>query len=155
MEHFPSTLSREQSDGLVRRIEREMARRGYDFWAVELLEREALIGFIGLTPVPEAMPFAPAVEVGWRLAKEFWSKGLAAEGAQASLDFAFWQLALEEVLAYTAEGNVRSRRLMERLGMHRDPSDDFSHPSLAATDPLAAHVLYRISSSEARRSAAV
>jgi RimJ/RimL family protein N-acetyltransferase len=147
MEHFPSTLSREQSDALVRRIEADMRERGYGLWAVELLDQGTLIGFIGLNPVPNTMPFAPAVEVGWRLAKRFWGQGLAREGAQASLHYAFDALELDEVVSFTAAGNGRSRALMERLGMHRDPSEDFAHPALAPDHRLSHHVLYRLSRS--------
>jgi 3-dehydroquinate dehydratase/shikimate dehydrogenase len=155
MEYFPSTLSREQSDGLVRRIEENMALRGYGFWAAELLETKALIGFIGLNDVPDAMPFAPGVEIGWRLSREFWSRGLAREGAEASLDYAFDELELDAVVSFTSVLNLPSRKLMERLGMHRDPDEDFAHPSLAADDSLSQHVLYHLARSEARRSEAV
>ena len=91
------------------------------------------------------MPFAPAVEIGWRLARPFWRRGLAAEGARAAIDFGFGSLGLAEIVAYTYQGNARSRALMERLGMARDPAEDFLHPALDPGEPLAPHVLYRLS----------
>jgi RimJ/RimL family protein N-acetyltransferase len=90
-------------------------------------------------------PFMPAVEVGWRLAPRYWGQGYATEGARAALDYAFGSLGLDEVVAFTAEGNVRSRRVMERLGMHHDTADDFDHPRLPEDSPLRRHVLYRVS----------
>ncbi len=88
--------------------------------------------------------FAPAVEVGWRLGRAFWGRGLATEGALAVLSYAFRELRLAELVSYTTAANRRSRRVMERLGMRRDPAEDFLHPRLAGGHPLAPHVLYRI-----------
>jgi RimJ/RimL family protein N-acetyltransferase len=100
--------------------------------------------------VDELLPFAPAVELGWRLARPFWGRGIASEAASAAVAFAFEQLALTDLVSYTAAINVRSRRVMERLGMRRDPAEDFIHPGLPARHPLAAHVLYRLDAHERR-----
>jgi RimJ/RimL family protein N-acetyltransferase len=96
-------------------------------------------------PCPErrAASLAPAVELGWRLAQPFWGRGIATEAAAAAMELAFGVLGLSELLAYTAAANERSRRVMERLGMRRDPAEDFEHPSLASGHRLARHVLYR------------
>ena len=144
MEHFPATLTLEQSRTSIERIEACFEANGYGFWAVELLGEVPFIGFLGLSPVDRDMPFAPAVEIGWRLTREHWGHGYATEGASAVTRFAFQDLRLAEILAFTATGNLRSRRVMERLGMTRDAAEDFSHPSLAPDHPLAAHVLYRL-----------
>jgi RimJ/RimL family protein N-acetyltransferase len=144
MEHFPSPLTRAQSDGLADRIQARFAAQGYGLWAVEIPDEAPFIGFVGLMHVPEEMPFAPALEVGWRLARPYWGRGLAYEGAQAALAFAFTELEVAEVVAYTAQRNVRSRRLMERLGMYHDTDADFEHPGIAPGSPLAPHVLYRL-----------
>jgi ribosomal-protein-alanine N-acetyltransferase len=144
MEHFVALPSRTQSAVMLERLQDGFREHGYGFWAVEMPGTEPLIGFIGLAPVPAQMPFAPGVEVGWRLAREHWGRGLAAEGAQAALDYGFGPLGLSEIVAYTAARNVRSRRLMERLGMRRDPREDFAHPEIARGHALAAHVLYRL-----------
>jgi RimJ/RimL family protein N-acetyltransferase len=144
MEYFPATLTRPQSDALADRIDGDLQRLGYGLWAVEIPSQAPFIGFLGLLATDDDMPFAPAIEVGWRLARGFWGRGLASEGAQAALAFGFDELALAEIVALTAAGNLRSRRLMERLGMRRDPAEDFAHPALPAGHPLTLHVLYRI-----------
>jgi len=144
MEHFPAPLSRADSAALIERIERCFEDRGYGLWAVELPASATFAGFVGLAPVDIEVAFAPAVEVGWRLARTFWGRGIATEGAAAAIAFGLDELGLPGLVAYTAEGNLRSRRVMERLGMRRDPTEDFAHPKLAVGDPLAAHVLYRI-----------
>ena len=148
MEHFPGTLSRAQSAELVQTIERGFRERPYGLWALELPGEVPFGGFVGITPVPGEMPFAPATEIGWRLARRLWGRGLAYEAALAVIDHAFDPLQLPELVAYTAVGNDRSRRLMVRLGMHRDPAEDFLHPRLAADHRLAHHVLYRLTASE-------
>jgi RimJ/RimL family protein N-acetyltransferase len=148
MEHFPATLSAPESERMLRRLQGDIATRGYGLWAAELRNSASppvLIGLIGIQPVPAELPFAPAVEVGWRLARAYWRQGLAAEGARAAIDFGFRQVGLEEIVAQTAAVNVRSRRLMERLGMSRDPAQDFRHPAVPAGHPTAPHVLYRLS----------
>ncbi len=144
MEHFPATLSRAETALLLARLEAGFERDGYGFWAVELRANGALAGFVGLAPVPADIPFAPAVEVGWRLGRAYWGKGLAHEGAQAALAYGFGTLGLEEIVAYTAATNERSRRLMERLGMSYDAAADFDHPRVDPGSALSRHVVYRI-----------
>jgi len=144
MEHFPATLSSAQSAALIERIERCFGECGYGLFAVELRENTEMIGFVGLSPVGASLPFAPAVEIGWRLARPYWGRGLAAEGAAEVIRFAFQPLGLASLVSFTAAPNARSRRLMERLGMRRDPAEDFLHPELAPAHPLAPHVLYRL-----------
>jgi RimJ/RimL family protein N-acetyltransferase len=119
-------------------------QRGYGLWAVERIEGSQLIGFVGLNPVPPELPFAPAVEVGWRLGRDYWGQGYASEAARAALAFGFGTLGLEQIVSFTSRENVRSCRLMERLGMSRDPEEDFEHPRLPAGSRLRAHVLYRL-----------
>ena len=137
-------LSREQSDDLVDRIETGLEERGWGLWAVEVPGVAAFVGFVGLNPATFDAPFTPAVEVGWRLAREFWGQGYATEGARAALAFGFDTLALDEIVSFTTHGNSRSRRVMERLGMHHDPADDFDNPNVPVGDPIRPHVLYRV-----------
>jgi len=144
MEHFPAPLSSVQSAELVARIERGFEQRGYGLWAVEVRPQGAFAGFVGLTDVDIEVPFAPAVELGWRLAQPFWGQGIATEAASAAIAFGFQQAGLPRLVAYTAACNLRSRRVMERLGMRRDPAEDFAHPWLEPAHALAPHVLYRI-----------
>lgn len=146
MEHFPSTLTMGETQALIARIEACFAKRGYGLWAVEVRADASLAGFVGLWPVEAGLPFAPAVEVGWRLARSHWSRGYATEAASAAVAFGFDRLGLREIVSLTARDNARSRSLMERLGMWRDPREDFEHPLLPPGSPLRAHVLYRLSS---------
>jgi len=144
MEHFPSTLSRVQSDGFADRIVAGLKRRGWGLWALEENSTGAFIGFVGLNPVPFEAPFTPAVEIGWRLARPYWGSGLATEAACAVLAHAFGPLGLEELVSFTSTTNLRSQRVMQKLGMRHDPADDFDHPTLPEGHRLRRHVLYRI-----------
>jgi RimJ/RimL family protein N-acetyltransferase len=144
MEHFPAMLSRAESVAMIERTEACFERRGYGLWAIELVAEERFIGFTGLSPVDIPVAFAPAVEIGWRLARPFWGQGFASEAAGAAVTFGFGERDLREIVSFTAMGNARSRKVMERLGMRRDPEEDFDHPLLGEADPLRRHVLYRL-----------
>jgi RimJ/RimL family protein N-acetyltransferase len=143
MEFFPAPLEASESVRMVALIESDFEQRGYGLWALELPGEASFAGLVGLAPVDAKMPFAPAVEVGWRLATRFWGRGLATEGAAEAMRFAFEELRLGELVSFTAATNVRSRRVMERLRMSRDPREDFLHPRLLREHPLAQHVLHR------------
>jgi ribosomal-protein-alanine N-acetyltransferase len=139
-----------QSAAEVARIRAHFTRHGYGPWAVEVAGGAPFIGFIGLW-IPEFdAPFTPCVELGYRLAFEHWGKGYATEGARAVLAYGFDTLGLKEIVAMTATQNVRSQRVMEKLGMSRRPADDFDHPKVAAGHPLRRHVLYRLRKIDAR-----
>jgi RimJ/RimL family protein N-acetyltransferase len=144
MEHFPSALSRAESDAFVARTTEHFARHGFGFWAVEVKDVVPFIGFVGLAIPRFEAHFSPCVEIGWRLAREHWGRGYAPEAARESLRFGFERLGKSEIVAYTVPANHKSRRVMEKIGMHHDPRDDFDHPALAAGHPLRRHVLYRI-----------
>jgi RimJ/RimL family protein N-acetyltransferase len=142
MEHFPATLSRAESVAMIECTETCFERRGYGLWAIEIPGEAPFVGFAGLSAVDIPVPFAPAVEIGWRLARPFWGRGLAGEAAAAAVTFGFAERSLNEIVSFTAVSNERSRRVMERLGMRRD--GDFDHPLLKADDRLRRHVLYRL-----------
>jgi RimJ/RimL family protein N-acetyltransferase len=150
MEHFPALLSREESDAAADRIEAHFERHGFGLWAVELAGVTPFAGFIGLCVPRCEAHFTPCVEIGWRLAADYWGHGLATEGARAALAFGFESLRLEEIVSYTVPDNLRSRRVMEKLGMTHQPTDDFDHPLLPAGHRLSRHVLYRIARSAFR-----
>lgn len=143
MEFLPGLLSREQSDEFADRIEAHFERNGYGLWAVEVIGGPAFIGYVGLLAVSFEAHFTPSVEIGWRLAADQWGHGYATEAASAVLDFAFECLGLDEIVSFTVPANLRSRAVMERIGMERDPEGDFDHPSLPPESPLRRHVLYR------------
>jgi len=144
MRHFPSLLSREESDAAAARIRAFFDERGFGLWAVEVPGASPFIGFVGLSVPRFSAPFTPCVEVGWRLGRAHWGRGYALEAATAALDDGFERMGLDEIVAMTTVGNDRSRRVMERLGMVRDPSDDFDHPLIPIDSPVRRHVLYRI-----------
>jgi RimJ/RimL family protein N-acetyltransferase len=144
MEHFPSTLTAEQCAEFVVGIGQHFSAHGYGLWAVECRPGPPFIGFVGLARVRFRSHFTPAVEIGWRLARETWGRGYAREAAKAALAYAFEDLDLAEVVSFTVPANNRSWRVMERIGMQRRESEDFDHPALPPGDPLARHILYRI-----------
>ena len=136
-------LDRAASDAVAHRLRARFAAQGWGLWAVEVPGEVDFAGFVGLNPAPESVPFGPAIEVGWRLAPARWGKGYATEGARAAIAFAFGRLGLDEVVSFTVPANRRSIAVMERLGLTRDPADDFDHPGLPDGHPLRRHVLYR------------
>ena len=144
MEFFPATLTREQSDAFADRIEAQFAEHGLGVWAVEDLGSGEFIGFAGLLHQTFEAPFTPAYEIGYRLARHAWGRGLATEGARAAVADAFERMALPEIVSLTAVGNRRSRAVMRKLGMTHDPADDFDHPRVPDGHPLQRHVLYRL-----------
>lgn len=144
MEFFPNLLDRSTSDAMLTRIESKMRDRGWGWWAVELQDTQEFIGFVGLNIPASELPCSPCVEVGWRLACEYWGKGYATEAAQGALSVGFERLDLAEIVSFTAVCNLRSRAVMERLKMSKDPAT-FLHPSLPPRHPLAEHCLYRLS----------
>ena len=143
MEHFPAPLSPEQSDRTAEWMDAAFDERGYGFWAVEAPGVAPFLGFVGLNLAGFDAPFTPAVEIGWRLAREHWGHGYATEAARAALDFGFRELDLPEIVAFAVPANLRSRAVMERLGMTHDPADDFDHPGFPEGHRLRRHVLYR------------
>lgn len=151
MEHFPALMSREESDAFVGRQVDGWAANGLGLWAVERVEGGEFLGFTGLTRPRFDAPFMPAVEIGWRFARHAWGRGYATESARAALTFGFEVVGLDEIVSFTSPANDRSWRVMERLGMTRDPADDFDHPRLPEGHRLRRHMLYRLSRSEWER----
>lgn len=147
MEFLPDPLTRVESDAMVDRIEQTWDERDLGLFAVEVRHTGEFAGFIGLWPATFESSFTPAIEVGWRLARPYWGHGYASEGATAALADGFGRLELDEIVSFTAVINERSQRVMQRLGMTRDPADDFDHPALADGHRLRRHVLYRLPSS--------
>ncbi|WP_422365450.1 GNAT family N-acetyltransferase [Pelagibius sp.] len=148
MEHFPAIQTRAETEAVMARIGQEMAKHGFSWFAVEVPGVAPFIGFIGLWAPSFDAPFTsiqnPIVEVGWRLAKEFWGKGYATEGARECLRFGFDDLGLKEIVSFTTTTNTPSQKVMQRLGMTHDPADDFDHPKVAKGHRLERHVLYRM-----------
>jgi ribosomal-protein-alanine N-acetyltransferase len=144
MEFYPAIFSREETEAMWKRIHTHWERYGFGPWAMEVEGKFA--GSLGLGWISRfEAHFTPCVEIGYRLATEFWGRGLATEGAQAALRCGFERLELSEIVAYTTLANRRSRRVMEKIGLVF--AEEFDHPLIAEGHPLRRHVLYRISSS--------
>jgi RimJ/RimL family protein N-acetyltransferase len=147
MRHFVHPLSREESDRFADRIEAHFERHGLGLWAVEVPGQAPFIGYVGLSTPGFEAHFMPAVEVGWRLDRQFWGRGYATEAARAALGDGFGRVGLKEIVSFTSPLNVPSIAVMERLGMTHDQTDDFDHPNVPEGHPLRRHVLYRIAAS--------
>ncbi|MBS0626364.1 MAG: GNAT family N-acetyltransferase [Verrucomicrobia bacterium] len=143
MEFFPALKSREECASGIKSVMEDFEQYGWGLWAAALAKSGEFIGFIGILHVPFEAPFTPAVEIGWRLAYDHWGKGYATEGALASLKYGFEVVGLEEIVSFTPTQNLRSRAVMEKIGMKRDLEGDFDHPRVPDGSPLKRHVLYR------------
>jgi RimJ/RimL family protein N-acetyltransferase len=148
MEHLQGTMSREASDAFVNRIQDHWDQAGWGLWALEVPRVAPFIGYTGLWPA-DYVTGDPMVEVGWRLARDYWGHGYATEAAREALRTGFEELGMVEIVSFTVPQNIRSRRVMERIGLGRDPSRDFDHPRVdpIAYPELVRHVLYRLSRS--------
>ena len=144
MQYMPTLLDRTSSDALVARFRAQFEEHGYGLWAIEVPGVAPLIGFTGLSIPRFTARFTPCVEVGWRLARAHWGNGYATEAARAALALGFGAANLTEIVSFTVPANQRSIAVMERLGMTRDPVDDFDHPALSPGHRFSRHVLYRL-----------
>jgi RimJ/RimL family protein N-acetyltransferase len=149
MEYLVPFADRAATDAWVVAARTHWQDHGFGPWVVELPDEAPFIAVVGLSNLSFALPFAPAVEAAWRLAHRYWGRGYAYEAARAAIDDGFGRLGLKEIVAFTVPANLASRRVMEKLGMTRDPKDDFDfeHPRLPPGHPLRRHVLYRLGQS--------
>lgn len=148
IEFLRGSLTMEQVNDFIPAVNSHGDKHGYTLWAACLKKTGELMGFIGLNYTDWESHFTPAVEVGWRLGSQYWGKGFATEGAKASLEYGFKQCGLKEIISFTVPANIRSIRVMEKIGLKRDLNGDFTHPKLAADHPLSQHVLYRLRADE-------
>lgn len=148
MEFFPNTLSRKESDALVKKFQEENEEQGYGYWAIEVPNLAEFIGFVGLKYWNLETNFAPCVDIGWRLDSSHWGRGYATEGARRVLQYGFEEIKLTEIVSMATTGNERSQNVMRRLGMTTDPNENFEHPRVPRGDPLSWRVLYRLSAEE-------
>lgn len=144
IEFLREPLSREQVCDFIHAANVHNDKHGYTLWAAELKKTGGLIGFIGLNDIAWQAHFTPAVEIGWRLGSQYWGKGYATEGAKAALEYGFKHCNLPEIVSFTVPANLRSIRVMEKIGLKRDIYGDFAHPKLPQDHPLSQHVLYRL-----------
>lgn len=145
MEFLRVLPTRAASDEWIDYQVAHQAKHGFCLWAIEVRATGTFVGAVGLLRVNFDAPFTPAVEVGWRLAREAWGQGIATEAARAALAFGFDRQGLDEIVAYAATANQASQNVMRKLGMVRDAASDFDHPRVEANSPLRRQVLYRLS----------
>jgi RimJ/RimL family protein N-acetyltransferase len=148
MRYFRAPLTRAESDAMVDRIEVRFEERGYGLWAVERRTDGVFLGFTGLAYQQFEAPFTPCVEIGWRFDRFAWGQGYATEAAREALRFGFQDAGMDEIVSFTTQTHAASQRVMERIGMHRDPADDFDYPNLPVGHPFRRHVLYRLARGE-------
>lgn len=142
MEYFPSLWTVDESNAVFDKLHHQIFDRGWGLWALEEKASGKFMGFTGLNVPSFEAPFMPAVEIGWRMLPEFWNRGLATEAAEKSLWYGFEVLKLEKIVSFTAVGNVRSQRVMEKIGMKRWETMDFLHPRVPDGSVLKPHVVY-------------
>jgi len=143
MEYYPSTLSEDESNAMADKLKGLISEQSWGFWAIETKNEKEFIGFVGLHKPTYDLPVSPCIEVGWRLAKEYWGRGYATEAAKESLRFAFEELDIGEVYSFASVSNKKSRSVMERLSMS-DTRNNFEHPIIPEGHSLREHVLYKI-----------
>ena len=143
MEYLPKILSREESDNLAEKILNLISNNGWGFWAAERISDNTFVGFVGLHEPKYELPVKPCTEIGWRLSRKYWGNGYATEAGNASLDFAFNQLNLNEIYSFTSVANIKSQAVMERLKLINTNSN-FDHPTIPDDSPYREHVLYKI-----------
>jgi RimJ/RimL family protein N-acetyltransferase len=141
---YPDVLTEAESNATLDRLIAGYEADGFGFLAVERKSDGALIGDVGIKPVHMSLRGEPPIEVGWLLGRPFWGQGYAPEAANAWIDFAFAELRVSEVVAFTAVPNLPSQRVMAKLGMSRDQLGDFEHPGMPEDHALRPHVLFRI-----------
>lgn len=144
MRYFHLTRTRAQSDAWVARTQAHIDRTGFGVWAVEAPGVAPLIGFVGLSTVPEELPCAPAIEGVWTLGRQYWRRGYCTEAAQAAMQDGFARLGQCEIVAFTAVSNEPSQAVMRALGMTHDVDGDFDHPRVPEASTLRRHALYRL-----------
>jgi len=142
MEYFPKALDHSGTLEFVGRIRARFEKSGYGLYAAELKADSSFIGFIGFSVPSFESFFTPCVEIGWRLRREVWGRGLAPEGAGACLKYGFEELGFDSVCSFTSAANLKSIRVMEKIGLVKE--GEFDHPAIAPGSPLRRHVLYRI-----------
>lgn len=148
MRYLGPPMSIADAEAARTRMDGFVASHGYCFWALERKSDGAFLGFCGLKPGPVGTPLHEDIEIGWRLARDYWGNGYAREAAEASIAWGWVQTDTPQIAAMTVISNTNSWGLMERLGMTRMVHEDFNHPALPEGDPLRRHIVYRINRPE-------
>ena len=144
MEFMLGKMTQEETRQSIEGMKKHFDVHGFGRWAVEVADSGKFIGLVGISVPPYTLPFSPCVEVAWRICAEEWGKGYAPEAAKETLRDGFERLGLQEIVSFTTMTNLKSRRVMGKLGMRYCPSEDFDHPMVTEDNSLRRHVLYRI-----------
>jgi RimJ/RimL family protein N-acetyltransferase len=150
MEFMVGTMTEEETHQSVAHMEKHFETHGFGRWAVEVADSEKFIGFVGISIPSYTLPVSPCVEVAWRICAEEWGKGYAPEAANEAMRDGFERVGLQEIVSFTTLTNLKSRRVMEKLGMRYCPAEDFDHPMVPIGHSLLRHVLYRLSKADWR-----
>lgn len=142
MEHFPAIPTQKQTNEFVDRMKEQFSKNGFCYFAVDKLENNKFIGFIGIEEQTFKSDFTPCVDIGWRLAQQEWGKGFATEGAQKCIDFAFKEIGLKNIKSFCPEINDKSEKVMKKIGMKK--AKNFNHPLLSKFKALEKCALYEI-----------
>lgn len=142
MKFFPSTLSKEETKGLIERMKNHFLKFGFCYFAVDILKTKEFIGFTGLLQQNYESLYTPCVDIGWRLKQNFWGNGYATEAAKACLNFAFTKLNVNAVSSFTPKNNKASEAIMKKIGMTK--LDLFIHPNLLESSKLNPCLAYKI-----------
>jgi RimJ/RimL family protein N-acetyltransferase len=148
MEFMLGTMTEEETRQSIENIEKQFDAHGFGRWAVEIAKSEKFIGFVGINIPTYTLPFSPCVEVAWRICANEWGKGYAPEAAKEAMRDGFERVGLQEIVSFTTLTNLKSRRVMEKLGMQYCPAEDFDHPMVAEGHHLRRHVLYRMTKAD-------
>ncbi len=141
MEFFPSISTKEQTIQFVERMKKQYKNKGFCYFAVDKLEDNEFIGFIGLSEQTYKAEFTPCIDIGWRIKSSEWNKGFASEGATKCLDYALNQLELENVYSIAPKINTKSEHIMTKIGLKKQY--EFEHSLLTDNDRLKTCVLYK------------
>lgn len=142
MKYYPSILTTSETIEFITNESRHLRENGWGYWAVELKSSGSFLGFIGLKEEKTLFDFSPCIAIAWRIDEDSWGNGYATEGAAIVLKYAFENLNLNEVVAFTASSNIRSEEVMKHLKMTK--IKEFVHPLIDKKDPLSKHILYSI-----------
>ncbi len=140
MDFFPGVKTYEETEAFVKRMQQQLADKGYCYFAVDTLANKQFVGFIGLSEPTFESSFTPCTDIGWRLSKEAWNKGYATEGAKRCLEYAFDELNIPKIIAVAPKVNLRSEQVMKKIGMNK--VTEFVHPLLIDDERLSDCVLY-------------
>jgi RimJ/RimL family protein N-acetyltransferase len=141
MEFFPSVSTKKQTIEFIEKMKKQYKDNGFCYFAVDKLENNNFIGFIGLSEQTYLANFTPCIDIGWRIKHNEWNNGFATEGAKKCLQYAFEALKIEEIFSIAPKVNLKSEHVMKKIGLEKQY--EFEHPLLKNEKRLKTCVLYK------------